>query len=315
MEEGAKTTGRKIEYMQVTSEHDGLTLDVLIMEPERPRLKGIIQISHGMCEAKERYSDFMEYMVEKGYACIIHDHRGHGNSVKSHDDLGYMYEGGAESLVSDLYQITCLAKKRWPQTPFIMLGHSMGSMVARVYLKKYDGELQALILSGSPSKNPGLVFGKAINRIQKLIYGGSREGKLLEKLSFGSFAAKFPNERSRFAWCCSDSKVVEEYELSPDCGFTFKLDGFQVLFQLMTETYNSKNWACTKPKLPILFMGGGDDPCIGGPRKLKKTIDHLRSVGYCNIRGKIYPGMRHEILNETSKYCVYKDIVKYLSKI
>ena len=99
-----------------------------------------------MCEMKERYTAFMEYMVQQGYACIIHDHRGHENSVKEKKHLGYMYGGGAEALVEDLHQITMQAKERWTQAPLILLGHSMGSMVARVFIKKYDGELQALII-------------------------------------------------------------------------------------------------------------------------------------------------------------------------
>lgn len=303
------------EYLKLQSDFDGLELDVFIVEPDDPKLKGVIQISHGMCEMKERYTEFMEYMARNGYACIIHDHRGHGNSVKDKTHLGYMYGGGAEALVQDLHQITMQAKARWPQAPFILLGHSMGSLVARVYLKKYDGDIQALILSGSPGKNPALFAGKTICRIQKLLCGANRPSRLLETLSFGSFASKFAAEKSRFAWCCSDPKVVEAYDASPECGFTFTVDGYEALFKLMEETYNSKGWACTKPKLPILFIGGSEDPCIGGARKYKKAIEHLRTQGYSNIRGKLYPGMRHEILLETIKYDVYGDIVKYLSKI
>lgn len=303
------------EYLKLQSDFDGLELDVFIIEPNDPELKGVIQISHGMCETKERYTEFMEYMAQKGYASIIHDHRGHGSSVKEKSHLGYMYGGGAEALVEDLHQITMQAKDRWPQAPFILLGHSMGSLIARTYLKKYDAELQALILSGSPSKNRALPVGKCVDRVQKLICGSMHPSKFLESAVFGSYEAKYAEEKSRFAWHCSDPKVVEEYDAAPECGFTFTVDGYHALFELMGETYNSKGWACKKPKLPILFIGGSEDPCIGGPRKLKKTIDHLRMQGYCNIRGKLYPGMRHEILMETMKYDVYADIVKYLSKV
>ena len=305
----------KREYTTVKSNYDELLLDVLIVEPQQPSLKGIIQISHGMCEAKERYLEFMEYMASCGYACIIHDHRGHGHSVKEEEHLGYMYGGGAESLVMDLLQVTHLAKKRWPQTPLIMLGHSMGSLIARVYLKQHDGQLQALILSGSPSKRAGIGAGRFIDGMQRVFCGGRHTSKLLEAMTFGSYVKKFAGEKSRFAWCCSDPKVVEEYDESPTCGFPFTVDGYDALFQLMERTYNYKGWRCTKPKLPILFIGGGDDPCINGAEHLKRAIDHMRSVGYCNIRGKLYPGKRHEILYETNKAEVYKDIVKYLSHI
>lgn len=315
MDKGFGYAGISPEYMSVQSEYDGLFLEVLMMEPERPKLKGVIQISHGMCEAKERYVEFMSYLVECGYACIIHDHRGHGNSVEKKAHRGHMYGGGAKGLVEDLHQITILAKQRWPKTPLILFGHSMGSLIARVYLKKYENELQALILCGPPRKRFGVRGGLALAKLEHRIFGDQHKSKLLEGAALGGYAAKFSKESSKFAWLCLDTRVVEEYEKSPDCGFTFTVDGYEALFQLMKETYSSSGWNCRKPKLPILYIGGAEDPCIGGARNLKKEIDHMRAQGYCNIRGKLYPDLHHEILNETIKYEIYEDILKYISRI
>ena len=121
------TTG---EVVTVPSAYDGLNLEVLITLPsEGETVKGIFQISHGMCEHKERYLDFMEFMSQRGFACVIHDHRGHGHSVREEKDLGYMYGGGEEAMLADLHQITAFARERWPGLPVILFGHSMGCLL------------------------------------------------------------------------------------------------------------------------------------------------------------------------------------------
>ena len=113
------------------SRQDGLVLDVLALVPESP--KAIVQLAHGMCEHKERYLPFMEFLAGLGFLCVINDHRGHGKSVRGMEDLGYFYANGGPSLVKDLHQITCMIRKQYPDLPFFFFGHSMGSLAARVY--------------------------------------------------------------------------------------------------------------------------------------------------------------------------------------
>ncbi len=292
---------------------DGLRLSLLWTKPEG-EVKGVLQISHGMCENKERYLPFMEYLAEKGFAAVIHDHRGHGKSVKEKEDLGYTYGGRDKGIVEDLHQVTCWIKEHFPGTPVYMLGHSMGSLAARTYLKEYDGELKKLILTGPPSANPGVDMGLALAGIQKKFRGGRYRSKELQVLAFGPYAAKFPGEGTSSAWICSDKEVVKDYDDSEYCGFIFTADGFQSLFLLLKETYSRKGWKMRNPDLPVLFMGGEKDPCIGGGRRFVKQLQFLQTVGYRKVTGKMYPDMRHEILNETGKETVYKNIVSYLNK-
>lgn len=302
----------KKETMQVKSERDGLNLDVLIVEPaQEESICGTLQISHGMCENKERYTEFMEFMAERGWACIIHDHRGHGKSIREARDLGYMYEGGARSVVEDLYQITGLLRERFPGKPLVLLGHSMGSMAARVYLKEHDGALDGLVLTGSPSLNGALPLGSAVARIQKRLLGGRHPSRLLEALSFGPYVRRFAKEKSRFAWCCSDPEVVAAYDSSPLCGFTFTADGYQTLFELMKETYSGSGWGCANPGLPIAFLSGADDPCMENTKKFAQAAEHLKKQGYACVKRKLYPGMRHEILNERGRREVFGDILRF----
>ena len=118
---------------QIISSYDGLSLEILCVESENP--KGIVQISHGMAENKERYIPFMKFLAKHGYTTVIHDHRGHGKSVRKQEDLGYFYNGKEKAIVEDLHQITLWIKEEYPNLPVYLLGHSMGTLVARNYIK------------------------------------------------------------------------------------------------------------------------------------------------------------------------------------
>mgnify|MGYP000691653472 FL=1 len=161
-----------------------------------------------------------------------------------------------------------------------------------------------------------------INEVRKRAYGDKFEQ---HKYIAGDYAdnewailqerdKEFVGEGSRFAWCCSDEQVVRAYEASELCGFTFTVDADQVLFQLMDETYRETGWKLFNPDLPVLFIGGYEDPCIGGARKFAQAVQTMRRVGYMDTKGKLYPGMRHEILNEREKEKVYHDVKKYIEK-
>ncbi len=286
---------------------DGLELSVLEVVPQG-EIRGVVQLVHGMSEYKERYLPFMEYMAKRGFACVIHDHRGHGKSVRAEEDLGYMYGGGGEALVQDIRRINSYVRCKYPNRPLILFGHSMGSLAVRAFLKRYDRNVKMAIICGSPSDNPLLPVGKAIAAVQKRFLGGRHVCRLIESMSFGSYATRFYREKNKFAWVCSDPLVVEEYDQSPLCGFTFSADAYQALFDLMEETYSAKGWKCQRPQMPILFISGGDDPCMGNIRGFKNAVDHMRCVGYRKVRGKVYPGMRHEILNEKNKEKVSHDV-------
>ena len=297
----------------ICSNQDGLELSVLWLEPEKEP-KGILQISHGMSEYKERYLPFMRYLCERGYLCAIHDHRGHGKSVKYKSDLGYMYGGKDDALVEDLHQVSVWLKDRYPNLTFYMLGHSMGSLIARNYLKQYDYELEKLILTGPPCENPAADLGLLISRAEKRVSGAHHKSKLLELMAFGPYALKFKDEKNKNAWICSDPAVYEAYTKSDLCGFTFTDDAYLALFDLMKRAYDVKHWKCTKPEMPVLFISGAEDPCMGNVRQFAKAVRAMRRAGYWDVRGKLYPGMRHEILNEKEREKVYHDIFIYIHK-
>ena len=308
----------KQEILTISSEQDALPLSTLLVMPDCPA-RGIFQLSHGMAENKERYLPLMTFLAEKGYICIIHDHRGHGASVRSAQDLGYLYENADTAIVEDLHQITLYAKSRFPQLPLYLMGHSMGSLVVRCYLMKYAHELSALIVCGSPSANPAAGAALAVCRVLTAIYGDRHRSRLITRMAFGSYGKRFP-ENTENAWLSANPENVRDYNASPLCGFLFTLNGYRALFHLLRRTYSEKEWADTRSlrtpadvSLPVRFLAGEEDPCIASPEKFREACDFLRRQGFSNVSSKLFCGMRHEIHNETGKAEVWNDIAAFLS--
>lgn len=296
------------------SEADGLEISVLAVLPDKQPFRGILQLVHGMSEYKERYLPFMEYMAARGFVCVIHDHRGHGKSIRDKKDLGYMYGGGAKAILSDIGTVNRTMHEKLPNLPLVLFGHSMGSLAVRAFAAEHDDCMDMLIICGSPSENSGRAFGEAIAHMEGALLGSRHKSRILETLSLGGNALRFRKDKSCTSWICSDRSVADEYNNSPLCGFTFTDDGFLGLFGLMKGAYDVKNWKCTNPKLPVLFVSGADDPCMVNVRHFAKAVQAMRHAGYLDVKGKLYQGMRHEILNEKGKEKVYHDIAVYIKR-
>lgn len=292
----------KEENFKLVSDCDGLKLDVTMFVPKK--IKGIVQLSHGMVECKEYYYDFMRYLTTNGYVTIINDHRGHGKSVKSDDDLGYFYDETAEYIVEDLHQITKYVKDKFPGKKVILFGHSMGSLVVRKYIKKYDYEIDKLIVCGSPSENKLAGFGVNLTKIFKKIKGEKYRSDFLNRLS------GLPDKDK--SWLSKDSDYVNKYMNDKYCSFVFTTNGFMNLTKLMVDVYSKKNWVLKNKDLPIFFIAGKEDLVIKNEKAWMKSIKFLKDIGYKNIEYKLYDGMRHAIVLEKNKELVYDDIMKFL---
>lgn len=292
---------------------DQLPIHALVMKPETP-VKAVVQLVHGMSEHKERYVPFMEYVCKQGYVCVIHDHRGHGESVKSKEDVGYFYEKSGMYMIEDAHQLTYEMKKRYPDLPYYLFGHSMGSLVVRGYTKKFDYELDGLIVCGSPSKNPAALAGQLLVQVMSKFKNDRYRSPLIQKMAFGTYNKKFPEAKSPNSWICSDEAVVQAYDADDLCGFVFTLNGFENLFRLMRYVYDDDKWLMRNKKLPILFIAGKEDPCIASEMQFEQAHDFMKFVGYRHVQAKLYPGMRHEILNEPGHLEVYEDVLQFLAQ-
>lgn len=298
---------------------DGLPLSVLRIEPDSTRpVKGIVQLVHGMSEYKERYTDFMKYLAENGYITVIHDHRGHGQSIRENGDLGYLYEGGYEALIEDIHEITLETKQYvkdelgLDDRPYILLGHSMGSLAVRCYIKKYDDEIDKLCVLGCPSEQKGAKAGLKLIEAMIKAKGGKSLSKAADYLVMDSRLGKRFKDEGKGMWLNSDPAKVAEYIADPGCGFRFTLNGYKNLIKLTLLTYEKEGYVLNNPDLKIKFFSGKDDPCAISYKDIRNAMLLLKHSGYSNVSGKMYKGMRHEILNEPEHERVYKDILDFI---
>lgn len=275
--------------------------------------KGVVQIVHGMCEYKERYEGFIDYLTQNGYIVFAHDHRGHGGSVTANENLGYFGDKKGEAIVDDAALVTDEIRRLYPGLSVTLFGHSMGSLVVRAYIQKYEEKIDKLIVCGSPSKNSLAGFGLMLNGVISAFRGKKYRSRLMANASTGGGDDKFPGE-GKNAWLTRDKTVVEKYNADEKCNFVFSCNGFSNLLHLVKNAYKKKKYPAKHSDLPIFFMAGADDPVIGSEKKWLEAQQFLRDVGYKNVTGKSYPKMRHEILNELGKEEVYADALAFIEK-
>ena len=300
-----------VNTMKMRSSFDDLDISVMVVAPD-DEPKAVLQISHGMCGCKERFMPFMEYMAGKGIACVAGDHRGHGGSVKSSEDLGYMYKGGYLALVDDLRMITDWVHTEYPGKPVYMLGHSMGSMAARVYAKYDDSDIDGLIVCGSPSWNPMAWLGLFLGNLLCAVGLSHMRMDASQKIASRRYNRKFASEGYQ-AWTCSDPQVRKSLAENPLCNFSLTANGSRNVMGLMVETYRKDKWVVTKPKMPIIFISGSNDPMMLSERQFHASALNLCNRGYVNVTSSIYPSMRHEVLNEIGKEEVWDEILDFIN--
>lgn len=301
---------------------------------------GIVQLVHGMAEHIDRYNDFAQFLAARGLVVVGHDHIGHGKSAESLDALGVMpLKGGAEVLVSDAHNVRRVVQPCYEALygaiPYVMFGHSMGSFVVRCYLARYNAlgnstefdnaqlanaeldkaQLAGAVICGTGNQPLALSYlGRSVARILGAIEGAECKSALLEDLIIGSFALPFAEEPSRNAWISSDPAVVAAYDADPLSGAMFSAGGFATLTDLSAQAALPQTYDIS-PELPLLFIAGEKDSVGGFGKGVIQVADAYRKAGSHEVEVRIYPGMRHEVLNEPGNYRVYNDVLDWLKRV
>lgn len=299
--------------LKLKSIFDGMNLSAVVVEPEHQRPEAVLQIAHGLCGYKEKYIPFMEYMADHGVACVACDHRGHGASVRSREELGYM-DGGYVALVEDMKFVTDWAAHHFGGIPIVLLGHSMGSMAARIYMKKYDWELSGLILCGSPGYNKMAYAAMLLTGFMCMFNEGRMKPAFLQEYTSSFFNRRFSSE-GEGAWVCSDPEVRKNMLSNPLSNYHITMNMMHNLLQMMVQVYSRRGWRIMNPDVPVAFLSGEDDAVMGGEWKLHSAARLMADLGYKNVTAAIFSEMRHEILNEVEKELVWDDILDFIRKI
>ncbi len=285
--------------------------------PASGETKAVLQIVHGMVEYIERYTPFIEFLTARGYMVVGHDHLGHGKSVDSEADWGYFGRPDPSGLlVEDMHRLRAMIQKDYPDKPYFMLGHSMGSYMLRKYLGFHSEGLSGVIIMGTgyvPRRATS--FGiKLCNFLAKL-RGWHYRSKFVAGASFGKPYRRFDltGEDTAASWLTKDQEIVKKYYSEPQCTFTFTLNGYVGLYEAVSYACRQENVDKYPKELPIFMVSGADDPVGDLSKGVMKVYDMFLKAGLEDVTYKLYETDRHEILNELDRETVYSDILAWLN--
>ena len=275
----------------------------------------VLQITHGMVEYIARYDHFAEYLTANGVAVCGHDHLGHGATAKMPEDEGYFSgKGGRAHVLQDIHTMNTLAHEKWPGLPVILLGHSMGSFFAREYVTRWPETVSAVIFSGTGGANPVEGAGIALTALLSAVRGGRYRSKLVDNMAFGAYCKQIPDAKTKYDWLSRDDEVVAKYAADPQCTRIFTVGGFNEMMKTLRDV-NKPAWAAAVPKdMPVCIFSGGADPVGDYGKGVTQVYEALQQNGLADLSCKLYPGGRHEMLNETNHDEVYADVLAFLQK-
>lgn len=295
---------------------DGINgLHVVIWKPEK-EYRAIVQISHDMIEHIERYDEFANFLNDNGILVIGNDHLGHGKTAIDEYDLGYFGYGRSEAVVKDLHEVTLYAKKTYGEdVPYFLFGHNMGSFMARRYLMEYGSDVRGSIICGTGHKSaPVLAIGKFIAGASKVLIGDRYRPIVLKKIAFLEYNKRVPKVDTENDWLSRNEENVKKYNSDRYCRFSFTVNGYRTLFQVLGYIRKKKNYTRIPKDLPIFFVSGAEDPVGDYGKGVRKVFDCYKKAGMRDLEIKLYEEDRHEILNEVDRDVVFQDILGWLEK-
>lgn len=278
------------------------------------RLRGVLQIAHGMSETAERYGRFAETLTQAGFAVYANDHRGHGRTAANPGQLGWPGPDGLNGMVRDMIEVGRRARNDHPDLPLFLMGHSMGSFLTQKTMYTAPELYSGFILSGTNGPRGMLSFGQQLARWQAAFQGPEHPSLLLNALSFGSFNRAFLPMRTPFDWLSRDSQEVDRFIENPLCGFICSAGFFQGLFGLLREIHRPELMRKIPRDKPVYVFGGDRDPVGLNGKGVGRLIALYKRLGIEDLEVKLYPEGRHEMLNEINRDEVTADALAWLER-
>ncbi|WP_426451906.1 lysophospholipase [Paenibacillus sp. S-38] len=292
----------------------GTNIHTYVWLPEEDKLlRGAVQIAHGMAETALRYRRFAEALTAAGYVVYASDHRGHGRTAGERSRLGSIGRDGFRLMCAGMAQLTDLIRERHKELPVFLFGHSMGSFLTQRYMYTYPIKADGVILSGSNGPQ-GRKIHLGIWLAQRIAVrkGEEHRGSLLTQLTFGGYNRAFRPVRTPFDWLSRDEEEVDRYAADPDCGAVFPAHFWVEFFKGLAELHRREYLERIPKGLPLLLISGDRDP-VGMMGKGVRRLEALyKAIGIKDVTVKLYPGGRHEMINEINRDEVTRDVLDWL---
>lgn len=275
-------------------------------------IRGVVQIVHGIAEYALRYDGFARYLNALGFLVTAEDHMGHGKSMVT---PGY-FAGGWFTAAEDTLHLLTMTRAEFPEKPYFLFGHSMGSFLTRTLLAKHpELPLSGAVICGT-GWMPGVVLaaGEAVCRGVCRKKGEREPSEALEKLVFGSYNKRVEHPRTAFDWLSRNAASVDAYIGDPLCGFTASAGLMRDMLGGIRYNQKPENLRAMNRELPVFFVAGGDDPVGSYGSGVRRTAEEFRKAGMKDVSLRIYPLCRHEILNEINREEIYEDVARWLEK-
>lgn len=284
--------------------------------PDDGNVCGVVQIVHGMAEYMERYEAFAAFLTDRGFAVTGEDHLGHGGSIRKGGVPGFFCEESpADVLVQDVHRLKELTKALYPSVPYVILGHSMGSFILRNYICCCGRGIEGAIIMGTGMQPKALIkFSKLLAEVQKKLFGSEHVAGVINICAFGTYNNRIKPKRTALDWLTRDKEIVDRYIADPLCGFTFTVNGFQTLFELIYRLHDRNRIEKIPKQLPIFLVSGKADPVGDYGAGVCRVYASLKDAGISRLRLKLYEQDRHEILNELDRDVVMQDIFDWIQE-
>ena len=274
--------------------------------------QGIFHLVHGMTEYIGRYHALLSLIASAGFVACGFDNLGHGETADE-NERGFIAEkDGYKYLIDDVMRFGKTIKSEYPDLPYCLMGHSMGSFIVRLTALKYGEDIDKLIICGTGGPNPAAPAGLLICDIISLFKGKRAYSDFLENMAFGTYNKRFPGE-GKYEWLTKDDEIKKAYAKDELCTFRFTLSALHDLVKL-NSLCNKSGWFKNMRKdLPILLISGAEDPVGDYGKGVNTVYEKLIKAG-CNAEIHLYENCRHEIHNDTCKEESAQDILKFIMK-
>lgn len=296
---------------------DGKTqLHGMRWEPDGGSVRAVLQICHGVAEHIARYDAFARYLNGLGIAVVGHDHLGHGLSLPEGGTPVFFGAGNTwNTVVDDIYVLHQRIRLWYPDVPLCIMGHSMGSFLTRTYLIRYPGTVKAAVIMGTGWQPKAVIAGgMAVAKAVGAVVGENGTSDLVTNLAFGAYNKLFAPNRTSCDWLSADEGNVDAYMADPLCGADATVGLFRQMLSGIRFNQKLSNLRQMDPRIPVLFVAGEKDPVGDCGNGVRRTYQEFRRAGVQDCTLKLYPGLRHEILNEKAQQQqVFEDIGQWLT--